>query len=319
MARTDTTTTLKAFFAAIPGTILGSRSTSPNDLMRVHIQTLRNLALTALQRDASRVDSGLVPSSPTTASTTALYRCDLSQGLAKVAGLWATHDALADAVQIGSGQWAGGAYALDGSDAVVLSAGSTAWLAVVAVRVTAGHVLCAVMGDAAQDGAEVEITDAQIRTALDAALAATPAGVLVGLNTESFLVLARYKVQRTTKVTWTIGGTVAENDTFAITCNDIESEITADSDDVAADIAGKLRTDLGTELVAEDVTVSGTGADVVITADTGKVFTFSEDKSSAAGTITPAQADTLTQTVTNSLTDSDLLNERCNGTRGSLT
>lgn len=204
MARTDTTTSLATFLDNVPNAIQEARSLGPNDLNLVHTQTLRNLACTVLGQGAAKIDSGLVVSDPTTSSTITIYRVNISAGIAKVAGLFGAFNAQANVILLGAGTWAK-SYALDGSDAAVLSAdGQTYMVALVAVRATSGIVLCAVFGDEDDDGDEEDVSSAQIRTALDAALVATPAGPLAGLDTSSFVVFGRMKIQRVAVDTITV-------------------------------------------------------------------------------------------------------------------
>jgi hypothetical protein len=194
---TDSLQTLKALLAAIPGPVLESDAYSlgPDRLVPVDYQALRDLVCSALKGE-SKVDCGLVSSDGTSGSTIAIYRLDLSAGIVEAAGLFAAFAAQPDVILLGAGNWAK-SYKLNGAAGAVLSAdGKTYNAAIVAVRVTAGVVLCAVFGAEANDGAEAAVTSAQIRTALDAALAATPAGPLAGLDTSSFVVCSRVKIQR---------------------------------------------------------------------------------------------------------------------------
>jgi len=87
---------------------------------------------------------------------------------------------------------------------------------------------------------------------------------------------------------WTIGGVIANLDTFTITVNSIPVTDTATvpADDAAA-VALSLRTLLTAALAAEPVVVSGAGVEVIVTAThPGEAFTFSSSKVSVAGTIT---------------------------------
>ncbi|MFA6605154.1 MAG: DUF3383 family protein [Patescibacteria group bacterium] len=101
---------------------------------------------------------------------------------------------------------------------------------------------------------------------------------------------------------WTIGGVIANLDTFTIIVNGISVTDTATvpADDAAA-VALSLRALLTAALAAEDVTVSGAGVEVIVTADhAGEEFTHSCSKVSVAGTIT-ASATTPNVTLADSL------------------
>lgn len=84
----------------------------------------------------------------------------------------------------------------------------------------------------------------------------------------------------------TIGGTVAENDKFSVTIAGTKYEVTADSDDVAADVAGKLATavaandNYGATASSGKVTITASTAGAAANADQ-----FLVDKTSATGTI----------------------------------
>lgn len=84
----------------------------------------------------------------------------------------------------------------------------------------------------------------------------------------------------------TVGGTVAENDKFSVTIAGTKYEVTADSDDAAADVAGKLATavdanaNYGASASSGKVTITATVAGAARNADQ-----FIVDKTSSAGTI----------------------------------
>jgi len=76
-------------------------------------------------------------------------------------------------------------------------------------------------------------------------------------------------------MTYTFSGTPEVGDKLKITCNDIETEHTADSTTLNDEV-GDLRSDLVTALAGEDVTVGGADAVITITADNaGEDFTSS--------------------------------------------
>lgn len=85
----------------------------------------------------------------------------------------------------------------------------------------------------------------------------------------------------------TVGGTVAENDKFSVTIAGTKYEVTADSDDTASDVAGKLATAIdananyGASASSGKVTVTASTAGAARNADQ-----FVVDKTSSAGTIT---------------------------------
>lgn len=84
----------------------------------------------------------------------------------------------------------------------------------------------------------------------------------------------------------TIGGTVAENDKFSVTIAGTKYEVTADSDDAAADVAGKLATavdanaNYGASASSGKVTITASTAGAAANADQ-----FIVDKTSTSGTI----------------------------------
>lgn len=84
----------------------------------------------------------------------------------------------------------------------------------------------------------------------------------------------------------TVGGTVAENDKFSVTIAGTKYEVTADSDDTASDVAGKLATAIdananyGASASSGKVTVTASTAGAARNADQ-----FIVGKESAAGTI----------------------------------
>lgn len=63
----------------------------------------------------------------------------------------------------------------------------------------------------------------------------------------------------------TVGGTVAENDKFSVTIAGTKYEVTADSDDAAADVAGKLATAIDADA---NYGASASSAKVTVTAST---------------------------------------------------
>lgn len=85
----------------------------------------------------------------------------------------------------------------------------------------------------------------------------------------------------------TVDGTVAENDKFSVTIAGTKYEVTADSDDAAADIAGKLATavdanaNYGASASTKKVTITASTAGAARNADQFLVAT-----TSTAGTIT---------------------------------
>lgn len=122
-----------------------------------------------------------------------------------------------------------------------------------------------------------DITQAQY-DAIALGFGQSPAPARMGAGRGSFTDVAQVD-------TVTIGGTIADGDIFNITVNGELITYTAGSGDTASDVAAGLRTD-GAGL-SEPVTVGGTGADVVLTADVaGDAFTTTVSKTSAAGTIT---------------------------------
>ena len=84
----------------------------------------------------------------------------------------------------------------------------------------------------------------------------------------------------------TVGGTVAENDKFSVSIAGTKYEVTADSDDTASDVAGKLATavdanaNYGASASSGKVTVTASTAGAARNADQ-----FIVGKESAAGTI----------------------------------
>lgn len=84
----------------------------------------------------------------------------------------------------------------------------------------------------------------------------------------------------------TVGGTVAENDKFSVTIAGTKYEVTADSDDTASDVAGKLATavdanaNYGASASSGKVTITASTAGAARNADQ-----FIVGKESAAGTI----------------------------------
>jgi len=84
----------------------------------------------------------------------------------------------------------------------------------------------------------------------------------------------------------TVGGTVAENDKFSVTIAGTKYEVTADSDDTASDVAGKLATAIdananyGASASSGKVTITASTAGAARNADQ-----FVVDKTSTAGTI----------------------------------
>lgn len=85
----------------------------------------------------------------------------------------------------------------------------------------------------------------------------------------------------------TVGGTVAENDKFSVTVAGTKYEVTADSDDTASDVAGKLATAIdananyGASASSGKVTITASTAGAARNADQFLVAT-----TSTAGTIT---------------------------------
>lgn len=84
----------------------------------------------------------------------------------------------------------------------------------------------------------------------------------------------------------TVGGTVAENDKFSVTVAGTKYEVTADSDDIASDVAGKLATAIDANA---NYGASASSGKVTITASTAGAARNSDqfvvDKTSTAGTI----------------------------------
>ena len=84
----------------------------------------------------------------------------------------------------------------------------------------------------------------------------------------------------------TVGGTVAENDKFSVSIAGTKYEVTADSDDTASDVAGKLATavdanaNYGASASSGKVTITASTAGAARNADQ-----FIVGKESAAGTI----------------------------------
>ncbi|MFA6605145.1 MAG: hypothetical protein WCS88_04065 [Patescibacteria group bacterium] len=209
----DAPITLDDFLEQVPGTVMENPAYSkgPYGLTPISYQALRNFACTVFGGGAggSRVEEGLVGEDGSSGSTITIYRANLSAGIVKAAGLYGQFAAQPDVVlldAVGATEWLK-SYKLNGAAAVALTVdGKTYNVALIAVKATAGVVLCAVFGAEAADGAELAVTSAQIRTALDAALVATPAGPLAGLDTSSFVVINRVKIQQAGGVvtmTWT--------------------------------------------------------------------------------------------------------------------
>ena len=84
----------------------------------------------------------------------------------------------------------------------------------------------------------------------------------------------------------TVGGTVAENDKFSVTIAGTKYEVTADNDDSASDVAGKLATAIDAN---DNYGASASSGKVTVTASTAgaarNADQFVVDKTSSAGTI----------------------------------
>ncbi len=86
------------------------------------------------------------------------------------------------------------------------------------------------------------------------------------------------------QVTWTVQAGPATNDEYEITWNSIVTPYVAGATPTPDSVATGLRSALTTALAAEPVTVSGSAADVIITADNdGEEYTYSSSYTATGG------------------------------------
>lgn len=126
-----------------------------------------------------------------------------------------------------------------------------------------------------------DITSAQL-TAITAAFAQTPRPAKVGAGRTSFTDVAQVD-------TVTVGGTIADGDTFTVTINGTDFTYAAGAGEVIADVVAGLVTAIN--VGSEPVTAADASPDLTLTADVaGDPFDASVSATSSAGTI--AIADT---------------------------
>lgn len=288
----------------MPDAAQRERSQSGSGRGLANVQGARSLVISAL-KGRSRVLRGLAFAAATAGtSTAALYRVKHAAGAVLVDGKAIIEAAADPLILIGAGKNIDAAIDLDGGDAEVLAAaGKACWCVLLSLFVDGVGKMVAVFGDAADNGDEAAPSYAQIRAALAEKYGDDWDGV-------AGVVIGRVKFQRQKVITYTAAGTIAENDELTITINGTDYTVTADGDDVAADIGGKLRAAIDTNEAG--VTCSGTGADVILTADTGETFTSSSSADNDA-TLEGVQADTITETITDPDANAALLAERSAG------
>lgn len=150
------------------------------------------------------VDAGsLQTDDGTTSLTTTEYYIKYTKGTVRLDGT-AKHFAAADDQDLFDEITS---YDLAGDAAVALTAdGKTYWVALVAVLVSDAIVLRAIFGDEADDTEEVAVTDAQIKTALEASADAED------LTDTVFVRVADIKIQRVATDTITMTHTNVETD-----------------------------------------------------------------------------------------------------------
>lgn len=250
----------------------------------------------------TRVLSGCLFEGATEANTVSAYRCKHS------AGQW-----LSDGVVVGESavdpRTLGDnfdAYTLHGADFVPpTSPGVSVAVAFVAYIADGVGKVCAICSAAAAAAPRAP-TLAQIRAALK---------LVHGADWDGWngLVLGRAVYSRNRADAIKVDGVIAENDVFTLTCNGIEVSVTADADDIDADVAEKLRAAATTLLADEPVTIAGATDTVLITADTGATYTLTVAKTSVAGTIVATNGDTVTGVFTDPSTNAAHAAERAAG------
>jgi hypothetical protein len=170
----------------------------------VNATELRN-ALISSNRALNRVltDDASLLSADGASQTITVYQIDVSTGEVLVDGLFGDLAALNDQDLLADID----SYQLDGTAAVALTEdGKTYWVALVAIDVDGTVEIHAVFGDEAADAAEVQLTEAQIRTALVAA------GITDHTNYYAGVILSRIKIQRVAVDTMTFTHTDPASD-----------------------------------------------------------------------------------------------------------
>ena len=122
------------------------------------------------------------------------------------------------------------------------------------------------------------------------------------LHTSTFKV-GRKESDEAQVITWEITGVPVEDDKFKITVNGIETEYTAGAGPTVSSVGVALNALVVAALAAEDVTVSGATAFVIVTADNaGEPFTYSS-LYTPVGTVDAAITETVTQANVNYATE----------------